>query len=129
MIYIQNLIKDNQNLKEKYKKNILIDLKQFFNRCTDLEKERDENEEDEVYNINLNKIFSTAFIRVYVKIFIEWINKNQFSKYSEIQEIRNLIKGRESNKFREMMQYYLYKIVYNMHQQNINKLFEKSLKN
>ncbi len=42
----------------------------------------------------------------------------------EIIEIINKINGKENSKFREMMQIYVFKIIYNINQKDLNKLLD-----
>ena len=101
MIYIQNLINENDKLKKEYQKNIIYDLKSYLNTCIKfLEKLYKESfnssnnsstlieESKEESNKNLKKLFSLAFTRVYLKVLIEWINVGLLSKDSEIEEIK-----------------------------------------
>ncbi len=129
IIYIQNLINENEKNKKENKKNILFDLKSFFGNCIEiLEKifkdPKLENEDDKVKtNICLKKIFALSSTRVYLKTFIDWIDKNQF-KPTEIDEIIDVINGKETNEFRDVIRYFIYKIVYNKNQKEIGKFFD-----
>ena len=147
IVYIQNLIKENDRAKSENKKNILYDLRSYLEHCIELlekiykdniiggnskEKEKDQKKEEEdeqeiklKSNINLKKLFALSFIRVYLKIFIDWINKDKLADNQEIEEIITIINGKENNPFRDIMQYFVYKIIYNMNQQDINKLFDE----
>ena len=143
MIYIQNLINENDKLKKEYQKNIIYDLKSYLNTCIKfLEKLYKESfnssnnsstqieESKEESNKNLKKLFSLAFTRVYLKVLIEWINVGLLSKDSEIEEIINIINGNEFNPFREMIQYFIYKIIYNLSQEEKeenNNLFDEKI--
>jgi hypothetical protein len=148
-VYIQNLIKENDKAKSENKKNIIHDLRSYLERCIELlekiykdniiggiskEKEKDQKKEEEdeqeiksKSNINLKKLFALSFIRVYLKIFIDWISKDKLANNQEIEEIITIINGKENNPFRDIMQYFVYKIIYNMNQQDINKLFDEKI--
>ena len=134
IIYIQNLINENEKETKDNKKNIVYDLKSYFERCVELleqlynynEKKGEEKEEES--NINLKKCFALAFTRVYLKVFIDWINKKKFTKSSEIEEIIKIINGKEFNSFRDILRNFIYKIIYHMNEQDISKLFEEKLK-
>ena len=127
IIYIQNYL-DNKDLQ---KQNIMIYLKQFLNNCMNLleklykdpELKKESYKEEFNININLKKLFALSFIRVYLKQFIDWIDKNNFSKSSEIKEIIDILNGEEDNKFRDMPMYFICKILYNNNKQDINILF------
>ena len=75
-------------------------------------------------NINLKKLFALSFIRVYLKLFIDMIDKNNFSKSSEIKEIIDVLNGEQDNKFRDMPMYFMCKLLYNNNKQDINILFD-----
>ena len=132
IIYLQNLEADNEKSKEGNKQNILIYLKSFLNNCLkfleklykdpELKNERDE----EKININLRKIFVLSFTRIYLKIFINWIDKGKFSKSGEINEIIEVINGEKENNFRDMIVYFICKILYN-YKQDINLLFDNEI--
>ena len=140
-MYIKNRLKENDKAKPENKKNIVYDLKSYFERCYELleklykdsliqKKEKEYFGSDEIRsnaNLNLKKLFDLSFIRVYLKIFIDWIDKDKLTKSNEIKEIIKIINGEENNPFREMMQCFAYKILYNMNQQDINKLFDEKL--
>ena len=143
IIYIQNLISENEKAKKENKKNIVYDLKSYFEHCVKLleniykdfnssknnsisegySKESDKSKLD----INLKKLFSLAFIRVYLKIFIEWIDKGNLPKSIKIEEIIKIINGKEINPYRDMIRYFIYKILYNLNQQDISKLFDEEI--
>ena len=134
IIYIQNLIDENEKKKKEKQINILLYLKDFFEKCA-IFLESTENQENkkkskndlEKSNINLKKFFSISFIRVYLKIFIDWIDKRLITKGIEIDEIIQIINGKENNKFRDMIRYYIYKLVYNFNKQDISKLFDQDI--
>ena len=79
--YIQNLIDENERHKIKNRKNILIYLKSYFEKCLqilEIPLFKIKQEKIKVLsNNNLIKLFSISFIRVYLKVFIDWINKNK----------------------------------------------------
>ena len=133
IIYIQNLIDNNEKSKQENKQNILIYLKSFLNNCMNfLEKlYKDPELKYESYkeeiNLNLRKLFALSFIRVYLKVFIDWIDKEKFTKSSEIQEIIDVINGEENNKFRNMPIYYICKILYNKNKQDISIIFDEKI--
>ena len=149
-IYIQNLIKENEERKKEDQKNIIYDLKSYFGNCIsflkklynnkfspvedssnndkngkeDEEEIKEENEEDKnsKSNIKLKTFFALAFIRTYLKLFIDWINKGLLTKQNEIKEIIDIINNIKDSKdivkpFRNMVQYYIYKIIYNINVQ------------
>ena len=145
-IYINNLINENN------KANIVYDLKSYFEYCLEFlenlykdkfnnfrikesskesskvqSKEEDKEYNKSISNINLKKLYCLAFIRVYLKVFIDWINKNKLTKSSEIEEIIIIINGKETNPFRDMIQYFIYKIIYHMNEQDISKLFDEKI--
>ena len=132
IIYLQNLEADNEKSKEGNKQNILIYLKSFLNNCLnfleklykdpELKNERDE----EKINLNLRKIFALSFTRIYLKIFVNWIDKGKFSKSGEINEIIEVINGEKENNFRDMIVYFICKILYN-YKQDINILFDNEI--
>ena len=136
IIYIQNLINENEKETKDNKKNIVYDLKSYFESCVEfLEKlynynEKKGEEKEEESNINLKKCFALAFTRVYLKVFIDWINKKKFTKSSEIEEIIKIINGKEFNSFRDILRNFIYKIIYHMNEQeqDISKLFKEKLK-
>ena len=159
IIYIQNLINENRKAKKENKINVLYNLRSFFQRCTEFlerlyidkflfkkdTKNEDQKKEEELKkepettpedkeevklksNNNLKKLFAVAFVRIYLKEYIDWIDKNQL-KSSEIEEIIKIINGKGINPFREMILYYLYKILYNKYQQDISKLFTDEIIN
>ena len=126
IIYIQNSLDD----KDLSKQNILIYLKSFLNNCMNFLKKlykdpelKNESYKEEI-NINLRKLFTLSFTRVYLKIFIDWIDKNKFSKSSEIKEIIDVINGEEDNSFRNMPMYFICKTLYNNNKQDISILFD-----
>ena len=128
IIYIQNYL-DDKNLQ---KQNILIYLKHFLNNCMnfletiykDPELKKELYKEEMNLNINLKKLFALSFIRVYLKHFIDMIDKNNFSKSSEIKEIIEVLNGEQDNKFRDMPMYFICKLLYNNNKQDINILFD-----
>ena len=128
IIYIQNLIYDKDINKDN--QNILLYLKDFLNNCLifleDLYKFKKYPEyyKDEI-NINLRKLFTLSFTRVYLKIFIDWINKDKFKSSNEIKQIIDVINGEEDNKFRDMLMYFICKILYNINKQDISILFNE----
>ena len=134
IIYIQDKIAENDaKSKEENKQNILIYLKSFLNNCLSfLEKlyKYPPESNGELYyqefNFNLRKLFALSFTRVYLKIFIDWIDKNKFTKSSEIKEIIDVIKGEENNKFRNMLLYFICKILYN-NNKDISILFDDNI--
>jgi hypothetical protein len=138
MIYILNLINEdeNNNKNEKNKKECIVySLKSFFERCIELldkfykdkfEQSTKKEDDKEESNINLQKFFALAFIRIYLKIFIDWVNNNKL-KNSEIEDIIKIINGDKINPFREMVRYFIYKILYNMYDQDISKLFDDNI--
>ena len=71
------------------------------------------NEEDKENNsnVNLRKIFALSFTRVYLKIFIDWINKTKITKSIEIRVIIDVINGKENNKCRVLPLYFICKIL------------------
>ena len=153
--YIQNRIEENdKEKKEENKKNIIYDLRTYFERCIELleklyndsigsqnkdevseiikELEQAEKKDKEGIksNINLKKLFSISFVRVYLKIFIDWINKDLLTNSNNIEEIIKIINGTDekvNKEFRDMIITYVYKILYNMNQQDINKLFDEKI--
>ena len=134
ILYIQNLIDENEKIKEKYKINIIIYLKSFFEKCvllleTIYKDQEIKNEKNKIkQNINIKKLFMISFIKVYLRTFIDWINKKQLTKNSEIEEIIKAINGKErNNKFRDIIRCYIYKIIYNINGKDITKLFEQNL--
>ena len=150
IIYIQNLINENGEGKNEKRNNIILDLKSFFAYCLELleylykgkiclpknkdndkgtfkeSKPEQKKEEKLKSNKKLKKLFCLAFIRVYLKKFIDWVDKNQL-KSSEIEEIIKIINGNENNAFRKIIIFFIYKIVYNMNQQDINKFLDEKL--
>ena len=138
MIYILNLINEdeNNNKNEKNRKECIVySLKSFFERCIELldnlykdkfEQSPKKEDDKEESNINLQKFFALAFIRIYLKIFIDWVNNNKL-KNSEIEDIIKIINGDKNNPFREMVRYFIYKILYNKYDQDINKLFDDNI--
>ena len=135
IIYIQDKIAENDaRSKEENKQNILIYLKSFLNNCLSfLEKlykyppESNGELYYEEFNFNLRKLFALSFTRVYLKIFIDWIDKNKITKSSEIKEIIDVIKGEENNKFRNMLLYFICKILYNNNNKDISILFDDNI--
>ena len=97
--YIQNLIDENERHKIKNRKNILIYLKSYFEKCLqilEIPLFKIKQEKIKVLsNNNLIKLFSISFIRVYLKEFIDWINKNKLTKSIEIEEIIKAINGKK----------------------------------
>ena len=82
---------------------------------------------DQEMNNNLKTILAIAFIRVYLKTFVDWIDKNKI-KSLDIDEIIKIINGNEENKaipFRDMIQYFIYKIIYNLNEKDIEQLFNE----
>ena len=130
LIYIETLIANNEKSKEENKQNILIYLDSFLNNCLDfLEKlYKDPNLKNKENQVNLRKVFALSFTRVYLKIFVDWIDEGKFSKYSDINEIINIIKGNEENKFRNMLAYFICKILYNK-KQDIKIFFDNVIVN
>ena len=138
MIYILNLINEdeNNNKNEKNKKECIVySLKSFFERCIELldnlykdkfEQSTKKEDDKEESNINLQKFFALSFIRIYLKIFIDWVNNNKL-KNSEIEDIIKIINGDKINPFREMVRYFIYKILYNKYKQDISKLFDDNI--
>ena len=155
-IYINNLINENNESKKENKSNIEYDLKSYFEYCLEFlenlykdkfnnfknnfrikesskgsskaqNKEEDNEDNKSKSNINLNKLYSLAFIRVYLKVFIDRINKNILTKSSEIEEIIIIINGKETNPFRDMIRYFIYKILYHMNEKDISKLFDEKI--
>ena len=131
IIYIQNSINDNQKQKEENQKNILVDLKSFLDKCCKFleklhkdPKLKNEKDEEEKINTYIKRTFSLSFIRVYLKTFIDWIGKGEL-KENEIGEIIENINGKESNEFRDMLRYFIYKIIYNIKGKDIKKLFDE----
>ena len=134
IMYIQNLIKDNDKEKPENKKNIVYDLKSYFELCCEkvekIYKTSLNNDSDKIrsnVNVNLKKLFALSFIKVYLKVFIDWIIKDKLTKDKEIKEIIEIINGQEKNPFRDIVQCFVYKVLYNMNQQDINKLFDENL--
>ena len=127
--YIQNLIDENERHKIKNRKNILIYLKSYFEKCLKIIEISFINIKQEkikvLSNNNLIKLFSISFIRVYLKVFIDWINKNKLTKSIEIEEIIKAINGKKDNNFRDIIKCFIYKIIYNNNKQDISKLFEQ----
>ena len=127
--YIQNLIDENERHKIKNRKNILIYLKSYFEKCLqilEIPLFKIKQEKIKVLsNNNLIKLFSISFIRVYLKVFIDWINKNKLTKSIEIEEIIKAINGKKDNNFRDIIKCFIYKIIYNNNKQDISKLFEQ----
>ena len=132
LIYILNLINEDENINnENNKKECCVYyLKSFFERCIELlenlYKDQLKKEDDKESNINLQKFFALAFIRVYLRIFIDWVNNNKL-KNSETEEIIKIINGDKNNPFRDMVRYFIYKILYNMYAQDISKLFDDNI--
>ena len=97
--YIQNLIDENERHKIKNRKNILIYLKSYFEKCLkilEIPLFKIKQEKIKVLsNNNLIKLFSISFIRVYLKVFIDWINNNKLTKSIEIEEIIKAINGKK----------------------------------
>jgi hypothetical protein len=117
--FLENLYKDKFNnfrIKESSKESSKVQSK-----------EEDKEYNKSISNINLKKLYCLAFIRVYLKVFIDWINKNKLTKSSEIKEIIIIINGKETNPFRDMIQYFIYKIIYHMNEQDISKLFDEKI--
>ena len=113
--------------------NILINIKTFFENCIKLlensykDPELKLEEERNNLNINLRKIFAISFIRVYLKVFIDWISRDEMTKNSDIEEIISIVNGEENSKFRDILIYFIYKIIYNMNKLDINELFEEKI--
>ena len=134
ILYIKNLIFDNEKRKKEKKiENILIYLKSFFEYCLllleSLYKDpelKKENQAEVKSNLNLKKIFALSFTRVYLKLFIDWIDKQNISD-NDITEIIKTINGKEVNPFRDMLSYFIYKIIYNISQKELTKLFNKDI--
>ena len=135
ILYIKNLIFDNEKRKKenKIEENILIYLKSFFENCLllleSLYKDpelKNENQAEVKSNLNLKKIFALSFTRVYLKIFIDWIDKQNISD-DDITKIIKTINGEEINPFRDMLSYFIYKIIYNTNQKELTKLFDKDI--
>ena len=97
--YIQNLIDENERHKIKNRKNIFIYLKSYFEKCLkiiEIPFIKIKQEKFKVLsNNNLIKLFSISFIRVYLKVFIDWINNNKLTKSIEIEEIIKAINGKK----------------------------------
>ena len=121
IIYIQNLIKENEIHKKEYKINILIYLKFFFENCLDI-LESSINEK-----INLKQIFSISFTRIYLQLFIDYIEKEKFQKDKEIEEIIEVINGKRNNKLKNTIIYFIYKIIFNKYNKDINALFKNEV--
>lgn len=68
-------------------------------------------------------MFTLSFTRVYIKIFIDFIKKREI-KEKEIKEIISVIKGKQNNVFRDMLNIFIYKIIYNNNGKDIN-IFKK----
>ena len=141
IIYIQNLIIENENSKDT--KNILIKISSVFQRYLEfleklyIEKSKKSNKDgisnneitmlEQEMNNNLQIILAIAFIRVYLKTFVDWIDKNKI-KPLDIEEIIKIINGNEGNiaiPFRDMIQYFIYKIIYNLNEKDIEQLFNE----
>lgn len=75
MNFLEKLYKDPELINESHKKEI---------------------------NLNLRKLFVLSFARVYLKIFVDWIDKNNFTKTNEIKGIIDIINEEEYNIFRNM---------------------------
>ena len=133
IIYIQNLRAQNGKRKKENQMNILINIKTFFENCIKLlensykDPELKLEEERNNLNINLRKIFAISFIRVYLKVFIDWISRDEMTKNSDIEEIISIVNGEENSKFRDILIYFIYKIIYNMNKLDINELFEEKI--
>ena len=65
-----------------------------------------------------------AIVKIYSKIFVDWIDKEKLTKSFEIKENIKIIKVKEANTFLDMIIYYIFKLVYKMNDQEINTLFE-----
>ena len=63
-------------------------------------------------------------MKIYSKIFVDWIDKEKLTKSFEIKENIKIIKVKEANTFLDMIIYYIFKLVYKMNDQEINTLFE-----
>ena len=131
-IYIENLIYQNAHEKKENQSNILYNSKSFLENCTEflekLFKDPELNDEDDEkmrVNKNLKKLFSISFTRIYLKLFIEWIHNKNITK-NEIKEIIDVINGKDNNKFREMLMYFILKILYYMNKQDISILYDEN---
>ena len=127
----KNKEKKDQNIKLE-EENIISSLKDFFEKCVvfleNLFKSKFKKEEDEKEsNNNIKTYFALAFVRVYTKEFINFIENNKHKKSSEIEQIIKIINGSENNRFREMLRYFIYKIIYQIKEKDLNKLFEDEI--
>ena len=133
IIYIQNLINNFEKYKKAKGKNILIHLKSFFEKCTSFLESlfkglKNEKIKLEAKNINLKKAFSIAFVRIYIRLLIDYLEQERFTKRKEIIEIIESINGNEINEFRDILNYFIYNIIWNKNKKDINKLFENEIK-
>ena len=135
LIYMYNLRTQNDKRKKENQMNILINIKTFFENCIMLlensykDPELKFEEERENLNINLKKLFALSFIRVYLKVFIDWISRDEFTKSNDIEEIISIVNGEENSKFRDVLRYFIYKIIYNINKLDIDELFEENIVN
>ena len=131
IIYIQNSMYDNEKIKEeKNRKNIIYDLKFFFEKCSKYLENlyedpelKNETEDENKLNKHIKKVFSVSFIRVYLKIFIDKIEELE---KDQIKEIIKVINERKPA-LRDILSFFIYKIIYNINGKNIQKLFNEEI--
>ena len=114
--------KKKEKEKEKdYEKNIIFELSyDIFTDCYDeLNKTRGDGEKDES---NLVKLYSTAFIKIYLTKFVEAYNKYE---PEEIKSIWNLLVGKTN--ITKVIKIYILKLLYNLTNKNWEKLSNEKL--
>ena len=122
IIYIQNL-KEIESHKKENKINILIYLKSFFENCLNI------LEYSNNVKINLKQIFSISFIRIYLHLYIDYIDQKKFKKDRELGEIIEIINNMENNEFKNTIIYFICKIIFNKNNKDINEFFKKEVIN
>ena len=122
--YLENCV---NFYKEKYEKEnyMLLDLQLYFGKYNKFLEISYKNSEI-TGNILLKKLFLLAFQRVYLKTFLEYIDNN-FLQSNEIDEIIKEINGEKQNKFRDMLSYYVYKIINHKNGKDIQNLFKDEI--
>ena len=103
----------NQNKKEKNKTGIIYDKSFYmFKGAIDILNSISENENNNENNINLLKLYSITYVKIYLFHLTNFITNN-FEQMNDIKEIINYINNISNKSFSRIIKIYILKLIFN----------------
>jgi hypothetical protein len=127
----ENYFKKKDKKEENYQKNIIFELLslEIFEDCITILKDyiqaQNSKEKNKKNFANLNKLYSIAFIKIYLKKFIDSIDKYD---NDEINIVLSRIND-ENNNLMKVLKIYILKLFYNSKDRNWENLFNYDFMN